>query len=93
MNRVCRNMFLLSLPGLLGLAWPITGCQTAPKQQTVEAQPTTEPSPADVMARSDAERAENAIDQDKRNMSGERRPRDTGRERVVDQPRVGGGRR
>ena len=93
MSRVGRNTLVLSFLGLLGLAWPIVGCQTAPKQPAAKTQPATQPSPADAMARTDAERAENAIDQDQREMSGERRPRDPGRERVVDQPRVGGGRR
>lgn len=69
------------------------GCQTAPRSAPATAAPTTQSSPTDVMARSDAERAEDAIEQNQREMSGERRPRDMGRDRVVDQPRVSGGRR
>jgi hypothetical protein len=43
------------------------------------------------MARSDAQRAEADLERQRREGQAERRPYDPGNDRVVDQPRVGGG--
>ena len=90
MNRIRRTPLWLSLLGILPLLWVTVGCQNTPRQQGVQAAPdTAEREPVDVMAQSDAARAEAAIERDRREMSGERRPRDRRDRDVVDQPRVG----
>ncbi len=68
----------------------VAGCQSSERRSN---QPTTtapaSSQPADVMAQSDAERAENAIDRNQQAESGERRPYQPPPGRPVDQPRVG----
>jgi len=74
--------------GAFGLL--IGGCRSAaPAQQPAAAPPAESAQPADALTPSDSNRAQTAIREDRREMSGERRPADPGRERVVDQPRVG----
>lgn len=74
--------------GAFGLL--ICGCRgAAPTQQPAAAPSTESAQPADALTPSDSNRAQAAIREDRREMSGERRPADPGRERVVDQPRVG----
>lgn len=74
--------------GAFGLL--IAGCRSAaPAHQPAAAPPAESAQPADALAPSDSNRAQAAIREDRREMSGERRPADPGRERVVDQPRVG----
>lgn len=74
--------------GAFGLL--ICGCHSAtPTQEPAAAPPAESAQPADALTPSDSNRAQTAIREDRREMSGERRPADPGRERVVDQPRVG----
>ncbi len=68
-----------------------SGCrQTERKHTTQTASSPSASQPVDAITRSDAERAEAAIERNQREMSGERRPTAPPAGRPVDQPRVGG---
>lgn len=91
MRRITQASLCCALvtAGLLGLV--VAGCRTTTAPAEPAAAPPTESHhPSDAMVQPDAQRAQAVIEEDRREMSGERRPADPGRERVVDQPRVGG---
>lgn len=91
MKRTNRTVVWAVVAGALPVLAFTAGCQTGERQKT--APPTsTAPSsqPANVMARSDAQRAEADLERQRREGQAERRPYDPGKERAVDQPRVGG---
>lgn len=90
MHWIRRAMYLavlLSIPLAIGV---MVGCQTTQRQDTAPTG-TVSPGnePANAMAQSDAQRAEKAIERDRQDQSGERRPTDRRDQRVVDQPPVG----
>ncbi len=87
MSRAHRTVVVLALLGVVGLLGTVAGCETGQREEGVQAAQSREHSPADAMTQSDAQRAEAAIERDRREMSGERRPVDPSRPRVVDQPR------
>lgn len=84
-----RPTVALALVGCLLVFGATLGCQTTPKSESPPAaQSAGSEQPTDVMAKSDAERATDTLERDRQEMSGERRPHDPNRTRVVDQPRV-----
>ncbi len=77
--------------GAVGLLLPAIGCQ--PSERRSGTTPTTMSAttqPAEAMVQSDAQRAQDAIERNQREMSGERQPYERPAERPVDQPPVGG---
>jgi hypothetical protein len=91
---------LTLLVGLLALVLSVpAGCrseQRRAEQCRPEVQPTTAPGrtqPIDVMSSADAERAKAVLERQQQERAAERPPAFPERERVVDQPRVGGTRR
>lgn len=90
MNTIHHSLRWLPTLSVAFLLFLSSGCQTPPQSDAspaVAAEPSQEP--ANVMAQSDTERAEAAIERDRQERSGQRRPFDRGHDRVVDQPRVG----
>ncbi|MEW6199920.1 MAG: hypothetical protein AB1601_14810 [Planctomycetota bacterium] len=90
MRRLPRAPWRCALVAAGAFLMLVGGCRSAaPANQPAAAPTTPSAQPADALTPSDTNRAQTAIREDQRAMSGERRPADPGRERVVDQPRVG----
>ncbi len=81
-----------AIRGLLvgGLLWCAAGCQTAPRASTPGPAPGSSARPGDVMARSDAARATEMLEQDRAERADQRQPHQRPADRPVDQPRVSG---
>ena len=90
MVRTGRVIAWALLAGALPVLGLTAGCQTGERQKSAPPAATASSSqPTDVMARSDAQRAEADLERQRREGMAERRPYDPGNDRVVDQPRVG----
>lgn len=70
----------------------LVGCQTTPADAPPPGQVSND-SQTTVIAGADADRAKDAIQEERANMSGERQPAAPPAGRPVDQPRAGSGRR
>jgi hypothetical protein len=82
----------IALRGLLvgGLLMFAGGCQTEPRAGAPEPSAGGPAGPGDVMARSDAQRATQMLEEDRAQRSDQRRPHQRPADRPVDQPRVSG---
>jgi hypothetical protein len=91
MSRIAHIGLALTLLAAGAAFSAVSGCRQTERPSGVQAISAPAASqPVDAIARSDAERAEAAIERNQREMSGERRPNAPPEGRPVDQPRVGG---
>ena len=98
MNRIRVAALCVMVLGATALLWTVAGCEKgsgAPRSPAVQtsAPTSSESGPMEVIAQSDTERAKAAIERERRARESQRRPFDPGSGPVVDQPRVGSGRR